>query len=94
MLLSTLVLSACGSTQINMAYVQKSTAQALGLASSDEVTLGNMQDVPTVMLGGRKVRYDATTGKGRHFSCTVLVVPGMTPIAYPTYRDWECAPAD
>ena len=43
-------------------------------------------------LGGQQVSYDATTGKGRHFTCTVFMIPGLTPIDKPTYNDWECHP--
>ncbi|WP_052007249.1 hypothetical protein [Burkholderia paludis] len=89
-----LVLSARGSTQIDMACVEKSTARTLGSGSSDDVMLGNAQDGPTGMSGGRNVGYDATAGKGRRFGCTVFIVPGMTPIAYPIGRDRECLSAD
>ena len=37
------VLSACGTTQMNMVDVQTSTAKTLGLASSDEITIANVQ---------------------------------------------------
>ncbi len=43
-------------------------------------------------LGGQQVNYDATTGKGRRFMCTVFMIPGLTPINPPTYNNWECHP--
>jgi len=43
-------------------------------------------------LGARQVSYDAATGRGRRFSCTVFTIPGLTPIDKPTYNDWECHP--
>ncbi|VWC67742.1 MULTISPECIES: hypothetical protein [Burkholderia] len=87
-----LVLSACGSTQMNMIDVQTSTAKTLGLASSDEITVANVQYGKKDGLGGQKVSYDATTGKGRRFGCTVFMIPGLTPIDRPTYNNWECHP--
>ncbi|MBN3794685.1 hypothetical protein [Burkholderia sp. Ac-20392] len=87
-----LVLSACGSTQMNMIDVQASTAKTLGLASSDEITVANVQYGTKDGLGGQKVSYDATTGKGRRFGCTVFMIPGLTPIDRPTYNSWECHP--
>ncbi|WP_175844834.1 hypothetical protein [Burkholderia arboris] len=87
-----LVLSACGTTQMNMIDVQTSTAKTLGLASSDEITIANVQYGKKDGLGGQKVSYDATTGKGRRFGCTVFMIPGLTPIDRPTYNNWECHP--
>lgn len=87
-----LVLSACGTTQMNMTDVQTSTAKTIGLASSDEITIANVQYGKKNGLGGQQVSYDATTGKGRRFTCTVFMIPGLTPIDRPTYNDWECHP--
>jgi len=87
-----LVLAACGSTQMNMVDVQTSTAKTLGLASSDEITIANVQYAKKDGLGGQKVSYDATTGKGRRFGCTVFMIPGLTPLDRPTYNNWECHP--
>jgi hypothetical protein len=61
---------------MNMIDVQTSTARTLGLASSDEVTVANVQYGQKNALGGQQVSYDATTGKGRRF----------------TYNDWTCHP--
>ena len=49
-----LVLSACGSTQMNIVDVQTSTAKTLGLASSDEITIANVQYGKKNGLGGRQ----------------------------------------
>ncbi|MFM0648597.1 hypothetical protein PQR14_30120 [Paraburkholderia bryophila] len=89
---SGLILSACGTTQMNMIHVQNSTAKTLGLGSSDEITIDNIQYGQKNALGGQEVKYDATTGKGRHFRCTVFMIPGLTPINPATYNDWECHP--
>ena len=87
-----LVLSACGTTQMNMIDVQASTAKTIGLASSDEIVIANVQYGQKNGLGGQQVSYDATTGKGRRFTCTVFMIPGLTPIDKTTYNDWECHP--
>src|SRR5579859_160194 len=84
------VLSACGTTQMNMIDVQASTAKTVGLASSDEIVIANVRYGQKNGLGGQQVSYDATTGKGRRFRCTVFMIPGLTPIDKPTYNDWEC----
>ena len=60
---------------MNMVDVQTSTAKTLGLASSDEITIANVQYGKKDGLGGQKVGYDATTGKGRRFGCTVFMIP-------------------
>ncbi|WP_434114017.1 hypothetical protein [Paraburkholderia caffeinilytica] len=86
------VLSACGTTQMNMIDVQTSTAKTIGLASSDEIVIANVQYGQKNALNGQQVSYDATTGKGRRFTCTVFMIPGLTPIDKPTYNDWECHP--
>ncbi|WP_133649055.1 hypothetical protein [Paraburkholderia flava] len=86
------LLSACGTTQMNMIDVQTSTAKTLGLASSDEITIANIEYGQKNALGGQQVNYDATTGKGRRFTCTVFMIPGLTPINPPTYNNWECHP--
>src|ERR1700743_2435206 len=83
------ILSACGTTQMNMIDVQSSTAKTIGLASSDEIVITNVQYGRKNALNGQEVSYDATTGKGRRFTCTVFMIPGLTPIDKPTYNDWE-----
>ncbi|PRX21199.1 hypothetical protein B0G75_13156 [Paraburkholderia sp. BL18I3N2] len=85
-------LSACGTTKLDMIDVQTSTAKTIGLASSDEITIANVQYGRKNALGGQQVSYDATTGKGRRFTCTVFMIPGLTPIDRPTYNNWECHP--
>ncbi|WP_260986104.1 hypothetical protein [Bordetella genomosp. 13] len=88
-----LTLTACGTTQMNMIEVQNATAKTLGLASSDEITIANVQYGEKNSLGGQKVSYDATTARGRKFSCTAFMIPGLTPFDKPTFNDGECHPA-
>ncbi|SAI23833.1 Uncharacterised protein [Bordetella ansorpii] len=88
-----LTLTACGTTQMNMIEVQTATAKTLGLASSDEITISNVQYGEKNSLGGQKVSYDATTARGRNFSCTAFMIPGLTPFDKPTFNDGECHPS-
>jgi hypothetical protein len=85
-------LSACGTTQMNMIEVQKTTSKTIGLASSDEINISNIKYGQRNSLGGTPVTYDATTTKGRRFGCSVFMIPGLTPIDKPAYNDWECHP--
>jgi|GEM_PF-927284 len=85
-------LSACGTTQMNMIEVQKTTSRTIGLASSDEITVSNIKYGQRNSLGGTPVTYDATTTKGRRFGCSVFMIPGLTPLDKPAYNDWECHP--
>ncbi|RAS38684.1 hypothetical protein [Paraburkholderia bryophila] len=52
-----LSLSACGTTQMNMIDVQSSTAKTLGLASSDEITVSNIQ-YGKKNVSGQRTRLD------------------------------------
>jgi len=88
-----LALSACGTTQMNMIDVQKATAETLGLASSDELTITNVKYGEKNMLGGQDVSYTATTVRGRKFLCTAFMIPGLTPLEAPKFSDGECRPA-
>jgi hypothetical protein len=85
-------LSACGTTQMNMIDVQTTTAKTIGLASSDELTISNVKYGQSTSLGGKPVTYDATTARGRKFGCSVFMIPGLTPLDKPAYREWECHP--
>jgi hypothetical protein len=85
-------LAACGTTQMNMIDVQSATAKTLGLASSDEITISNTKYGEKNALGGQQVSYDATTTRGRRFSCTAFMIPGLTPLNPPTFNNGECHP--
>ncbi|WP_341958825.1 hypothetical protein [Pseudomonas sp. RC10] len=86
------LLSACGSAQVNMTEVQTATAKTLGLASSDEITVTNIQYAKQNALGGQKLTYDATTARGRKFACSAFVIPGLTPLDKAAWNDGECHP--
>ncbi|WP_235939177.1 hypothetical protein [Schauerella aestuarii] len=87
-----LLVAACGSTKINMTEMQTTTAKSLGLASSDELTVANVQYKEKNALGGQELSYDATTARGRKFACTAYVTPGLTPFDKATYSEAQCSP--
>lgn len=86
------LLSACGSAQVNMTEMQTTTAKTLGLASSDEITVTNVKYEKQNALGGTQLTYDATTARGRKFACSAFVIPGLTPLDKATWNDGECHP--
>jgi hypothetical protein len=88
-----LALSACGTAQLNMIQVQTATAKTLGLASSDEITISNVQYEKVNSIGGQNFSYDATTVRGRRFTCTGFIVAGLTPLDKPKLSREECHPA-
>jgi hypothetical protein len=87
-----LMLSACGTTQLNMIEVQTATAKTLGLASSDEITISNVQYEKANSMGGQNVSYDVATARGRRFVCTGFVVAGLTPMDKPKLSNGACRP--
>ncbi|WP_347554190.1 hypothetical protein [Robbsia sp. KACC 23696] len=92
LLVAVAALSACGSAQLNMTEMQTTTAKTLGLASSDEITVTNVIYEQKNSLGGRQISYDATTARGRRFTCTAFVIPGLTPLDKAAYSNGECHP--
>lgn len=62
----------------NVAIVrlQAATANMIGLSSSDELTVSNVNFGENNVLTGQKVTYKATTAKGRTFSCETRIVDG------------------
>jgi len=74
-----LMMAGCTQMQPNDAIVplQAATAQMIGLASSDELTVSNVQATNPDGLGGQQLSYTATTMRGRVFSCSALMTPGL-----------------
>ncbi|WP_231868495.1 hypothetical protein [Gluconobacter japonicus] len=74
-----LMVAGCTQMQPNDAIVplQAATAQMIGLASSDELTISNVQATSPDGLGGQQLSYTATTVRGRVFSCSALMTPGL-----------------
>lgn len=76
--LVTTLLSGCVAVDRNVAIVrlQAETANMLGLSSSDEITISNVNFGETNVLTGQAVTYKATTAKGRTFQCDARIVDG------------------
>jgi hypothetical protein len=93
LLLAVTALSGCSTMSTNDAIVplQAQTAQMIGLASSDELTVSNVQATQPNALGGQQLSYTATTERGRVFDCTALMTPGLL-TAPPTVSAPSCTP--
>lgn len=85
--------SGCTTMGTNEAIVplQSATAQMIGLASSDELTISNVKAGAPDPLGAQQLSYVATTTKGRTFNCTSHMTPGLltTP---PSLSQPSCVP--
>lgn len=70
------VLSGCVAVDRNVAIVrlQAATANMIGLSSSDEITISNVNFGEKNVLTGQQVTYKATTAKGRTFQCESRIV--------------------
>lgn len=87
------MLAGCSTMSVNQAIVplQTSTAQMIGLASSDELTVSNVKMSEPDKLGAQTVTYTATTAKGRVFDCKSTQTPGLL-ISSPTLSAPTCTP--
>lgn len=74
-----LTVSGCSTMKTDQAIppLQAETAKMLGLGSSDEITVTNVNGEQPDFLGGQKLKYRATTDKGRIFDCTSMMMPGI-----------------
>lgn len=74
-----LAVSGCAtmSTTDAMVPLQKETAQMIGLASSDDLTITNVNAEQPNALGGQNYTYTATTKQGRVFDCKAFMTPGI-----------------
>ncbi|WP_058913256.1 hypothetical protein [Entomohabitans teleogrylli] len=86
------LLTGCATGAPDMMRLQQGTTNELGLSSTDEVTLSNVVKGPASALGGSTVTWDATTTKGRKFSCKTLMMPSLNPLEKAPYGNFECAP--
>lgn len=89
--LTSLTLSACAtmSTTDAMIPLQTETAKMLGLASSEELTITNVNAEQPDALGGQKYTYRATTKSGRILDCSASMTPGILGAA-PTISAPSC----
>ena len=80
----TSLLAGC-TTNPNVLQIHKVTAEAIGLASTDELTMGPVTKSKEDFLGGFK----ATTAKGRVFNCSTVMTPGIL-LEPPKYSRLTC----
>lgn len=86
-------ISGCTTMGTNEAIVplQSATAQMIGLASSDELSVTNVKAGDPDALGAQDLTYTATTKNGRRFDCKARMMPGLL-ISKPTLTTPSCAP--
>ncbi|MGS1120767.1 hypothetical protein [Rhodanobacter sp. UC4436_H3] len=74
-----LALSGCAtmSTTDAMVPLQTETAHMLGLASSEELTITDVNAGKPDALGGQDYTYTAATKSGRTFDCSARMTPGI-----------------
>ena len=87
------MLAGCSTLKTDQAIplLQAETAKMLGLGSSDEITVTNVNGAQPDALGGQKLSYRATTEKGRSFDCSSMMMPGILGSA-PTLSSPTCTP--
>ena len=89
----TMLLTGCSTMKTDQAVplLQAETAKMLGLGSSDEIIVTNVNGEQPDALGGQKLTYRATTEKGRIFDCSSLMMAGILGSA-PTLSVPSCVP--
>lgn len=91
--MSFMVLSGCTTMSVNQAIVplQTATAQMIGLASSDELTVSDVKASQPDKLGAQTLSYTAKTANGRVFQCQATQMPGLL-LNKPTLSNPTCTP--
>jgi hypothetical protein len=92
------MLAACANNPPQTMLIQQETAHLLGLASTDELSIGNIErnnkKVGDTSLNlSSSIAYQATTARGRVFNCSADVVPGLLPGMPDKYTRIACGPA-
>lgn len=82
------LLTVCSTTP-NVLQMHKVTAEAIGLASTDELTMGPVTKGKEDVLGGAELTFKATTAKGRVFNFSTFMTPGIL-LEPPTYSRLTC----
>ena len=74
----TMMIAGCSTLKTDQAIplLQAETAKMLGLGSSDEITVTNVNGAQPDALGGQKL-ISRHHGKGRIFDCSSLMMPGI-----------------
>ncbi|WP_320699159.1 hypothetical protein [Enterobacter bugandensis] len=88
-----MMLAGCSTlkTQQAIPLLQADTAKMLGLGSSDEITVTNVNGSQPDFLGSQEISYRATTEKGRIFDCQAQMMPGLLG-SKPTLTAPACTP--
>lgn len=71
--------------------LQSETAKIIGLGSSDELSITNVQASEPDSLGSQRLTYRATTNKGRSFDCSATMTPGLL-LSKPSVSAPTCTP--
>ncbi|WP_199637038.1 hypothetical protein JEM67_20725 [Serratia sp. PAMC26656] len=89
----TLLVAGCSMLKTDQVIplLQAETTKMLGLGSSDEITVTNVNGGQPDALGGQKLSYRATTEKGRIFDCSSMMMPGFLGSA-PSLTTPSCTP--
>ncbi|AZE16663.1 hypothetical protein C4K09_2202 [Pseudomonas chlororaphis subsp. aureofaciens] len=72
-------LAGCSTTP-NVLQIHKVTSETIGLASTDELTMGPVTKSKEDFLGGAELNFKATTAKGRVFNCSTFMTRGFCSI--------------
>jgi len=88
MLILTSALAGCA-TNPNVLQLHKVAAEAIGLGSTDELTIGPVTKGEAGVLGGTELTFKATTAKGRVFNCSTYMMPGIL-LEPPNYSRLTC----
>lgn len=91
-LATVMTLAGCATGAPDTMRLQQGTVNVLGLASTDELTLSNIQKGEANALGSSNVVFDAVTARGRKFQCQTLMMPNLNPLDKPTYGEFKCEP--
>lgn len=77
--------------KVAIVKLQTATASMLGLASSDELTISNVEFGQNNVLLGQEVTYQARTKSGRTFKCDSRIVDG-TVLTEASIKSPSCLP--
>ncbi|UXN35797.1 hypothetical protein N8E86_11510 (plasmid) [Avibacterium paragallinarum] len=77
--------------KVAIVKLQTATASMLGLASSDEITISNVEFGQNSILLGQEVTYQARTRSGRTFKCESRVLDG-TILTEASIKSPSCTP--
>lgn len=86
------LISGCATGAPDTMLLQQGTTNKLGLSSTDEVTISNIQKGTANVLGSSIISWDAVTTKGRKFTCQTLMMASLNPLEKAPYGEFDCQP--